>query len=289
MLEFERRIRQEVTPQPHSLLLQGHPEFEYLTSPTVPAGPPKTTTPKGTSKIFRFSAAGLNFAKARLGSFINPENLTSNAIISALVWSVITCIRFSRFKISPTVRPKLGFAINGRKHLGDEFFGGAVYFGNVNLIGIATVDFADICNASASSSILDEHAEGARGLEKLVPVIDAITTAISRICDFHIAEVIQIIEAVSDVSLITQGWSSRNGPDLTSTSWANMGVYECDFGDEVGFPEVIRVPYAEFDGLVIILPRRRKVEDEVIEAVVMLGEEDMDALKRNNVWTLWTT
>jgi hypothetical protein len=270
-------------------VLQRHPEF--TTPTTLPVQEPLTVVPavpKGTSKIFRFPVARILAAKKILSELVSSESLTTNTILTSLIWSVITRIRFSRLKPTAGTRPKLGFAINGRKHLGDDFLNGAPYFGNVNLFGLAIIDFADIKAASECQAILGSASAQGDDLSSLLPVTTAISKAVARISPSHVSEVIQLVEDLPDVTKIAPGWNSRNGPDLTLTSWANMGVYECNFGDSLGQPEFVRIPYAEFDGLVIVLPRRRS-EEEKIEAVVMLCEEDMAAIESDDVWKSWTT
>jgi hypothetical protein len=50
----------------------------------------------------------------------------------------------------------------------------------------------------------------------------------------HVAEVMDLAEAVPDTGDIMPGWSSLHGVvDVTVTSWANMGLYDCDFGEGV--------------------------------------------------------
>jgi hypothetical protein len=282
---FEASHRSETEVPDWETLSQRHAEFSIITS--SPEYPPTLPTfPKGISKIFRFSVAKLERAKEILNNLASPDTLTTNTILTALIWSVITRIRFSRLGLDINSQPNLGFAINGRKHLGADFFNDYPYFGNVNLFGRASINFADI---HAASEILAQSPKQTGNISKLLPVTSAISAAISRVSPSHISEVIRLVQECPDTKKISQGWSSRNGPDLTLTSWANMELYECDFGEFIGQPQYVRVPYAEFDGLVIILPRQRKGGEGVIEAVVMLGENDMVTIEQDNVWQSWTT
>ena len=280
-------------------LVSRHPEFAFpSTSSSSPsnAAVPKQT-PKATSRIFAFPASRIDAAKSLLSSVMKPELLTTYNILSTLAWSCITRIRSLRVKASVS-RRKLGFAINGRKHLGKELLD-QPYLGNVNLFGLAILPDSGL---DAASKCIYSHQQGTPSVEnlrELIPVICAVSSAVSRVSSSYIAEVISLVEATPNVLDISPGWSAWNGPDLTLTSWANLGLYECDFGDGIGRPEFVRVPYAEFDGLVIILPRCRakgaeRVEsegqpkDEMIEMVVMLSRDDMEALERDEVWRSWT-
>jgi hypothetical protein len=282
---FESSHRGEAEVPDWETLLQRHPEFSVIESspkntPIVP------TFPKGTSKIFRFPVDRLDMAKEVLNNLASPDKFTTNTVLTAVIWSIITRIRFSRLGLDVNSQSNLGFAINGRKHLSDDFFRGYPYFGNVNLFGRASINYADIYAASQSPAFSTSAQTG--DVDKLLPVTTAVSTAVARISPSHISEVIRIVQGCPDLKVISQGWRSRNGPDLTLTSWANMGLYECDFGDSLGEPQYVRVPYAEFDGLVIILPRRRKGHEAAIEAVVMLSEVDMATIERDIIWQSWT-
>jgi hypothetical protein len=230
---------------------------------------------------------------------VGAELLTVNNIISALAWSCITRIRASRTGPSFSAESKLGFAVNGRKHLGKDFVG-EYYLGNVNIFGHAVLKVSELEAASLYQYPNQGGSPYTADMDKLSRVISSIGSGISRISLAHIAEVIALVESSPNVGAIAPGWNAFIGPDLTITSWANLGVYECDFGGGLGSPDFVRVPYAEFDGLGIILPRCRqlpnernkdqdgKPKDEMIEIVVFLQQVDMEMLERDAVWKSWT-
>jgi hypothetical protein len=78
---------------------------------------------------------------------------------------------------------------------------------------------------------------------------------------------------------------------LTVTSWANLELYELGFGDAAGKPMFVRTPFAEHDGLVVMLPRRRGVVEkgggEKMEVIVLLRTEDMEKLEKDESWRSW--
>jgi hypothetical protein len=59
------------------------------------------------------------------------------------------------------------------------------------------------------------------------------------------------------------------GPDVTATSWADVGVRKRGWGPLLGRPEGIRVPYEAADGAVAVLPR---LEGGGLEVMVAFGE-----------------
>lgn len=61
------------------------------------------------------------------------------------------------------------------------------------------------------------------------------------------------------------------GPDLTSTSWADIGVYKREWGT-LGKPEGFRMPYEAADGAMAVLPR---LEDGGLEVMACLETQAM--------------
>ena len=97
-------------------------------------------------------------------------------------------------------------------------------------------------SAEATSSIVDSSL--------MAVVITAIATATSSVSAAHIGEIVALSDQVSDFEDIGPGWNSQHGLDVTYTSWANLGMYDCDFGPSLGGkPRFVRVPYMPyFDG-----------------------------------------
>ena len=180
----------------------------------------------------------------------------------------------------------MGFAVDGRRVLGFSDWKPG-YLGNVNLFGLAELPVAEL---QISTAIADDQGVLEIALN-LQPAISAIAAATSRITASSIVEVLSLVEQSPIVSDIIPGWDAFFGPDLSVTSWANMGVYDLDFGAFLGKPDFLRVPAAKIDGLVIILPRRRREQlgenlsdvrdEEVIEVMVYLREDDLEHLVKS--------
>jgi hypothetical protein len=148
----------------------------------------------------------------------------------------------------------------------------------------ATAD-ADAAAAAADPATTEDSGRE----EALACVVQAIGAAVSRVTPGFVGEVMELVERTPDHgSGLMPGWDAFHGMDVTVTSWANMGVYGVDFGEGVGRPCFMRVPRAETDGFVIVLPRRRgevvEVGEEGIEVVVAMHPEDMAALEGDAVW-----
>ena len=169
---------------------------------------------------------------------------------------------------------RLAMAVNGRPRISQTFstpdapfFGNAITYSLTNLAAqtLAASDqtpvraFAEICNhiaESQSSSIINSR---------------------------HIAEVYTLADRVESGSLFV-GWDLFGSRDLTITSWADFDLYGVDFGKVIGRPRFVRLPYMEADGVAIILPRQRWVCQEVMEVIVMLRRDHIEALELDPMW-----
>ena len=296
-------------------LFKKHVEYS-LEAPKTSNSVPKSGL---TSKIFRFSAQNLNAAKIALAAHLDSKILTANTILCSILWSCISRVRLDRVRgqASPSDQErykysKLGFAINGRRRIGDAFATGKRYLGNVNLFGIVHLKMDTLVNNN--TNLPSSAGTGQIPLpQSFTEIVQAIAAAIARVDATFVSEVISLAEQVPNVRALLPGWSSWNGPDLTITSWASLGTYSVDFGPALGKPDFFRVPYAQADGLCIALPRKEERQPEGtcrdtaseegnagsrpaplkptlgdIEVVVMLRQDDMQVLERDEIWRTWT-
>jgi len=241
--------------------------------------------PKGGTKLFGFDGEKLERARPKLkeASGWDEKALSVNNILCSIMWACITRARAARHG-GKLDRPtsKLGFAINGRRQLGREF-SDRPYLGNVNIFGLPELDASALTDIGATC-----HAEG--DLACLLPVIEGIYGEIQRVTADHIGDVMSLMEQAPDITKVEPNWVRSHGADLSATSWANMGIYESDFGPLLGKPQFMRVPAFDSDGLVIIMPRRRPSEQgvaEIIEVAAILNAEDLAALEGDDIWKSW--
>jgi hypothetical protein len=93
------------------------------------------------------------------------------------------------------------------------------------------------------------------------------------------------MDRVDDPRSLFVGWDLFGSRDVTITSWADMDLYNVDFGEGMGKPELLRLPYTDSaDGVAIVLPRKRGVEREMIEVVIMLRRDHMEELEKDSMW-----
>jgi len=271
-------------------LLYHHPQYRLLSAADPRFAPPEPPFPPSTSRIHLFSAAKLVQAREVLKGKVGTDKLTTNNILSALAWSVITRIRVARRarsgeEVDRGLEARLGFAVNGRSKLGDDF-GPGKYFGNVNLYGLGRLSVSKLLKASEFASPGDDATRDAEAVAAFAAVVEEFASAAARVTRPFIGEVLSLVEQAPDTKDVGYGWQSFHSLDFTLTSWANQGFYGFDFGDVVGKPKFVRVPFVEFDGLMIVLPRRRDTAEK-IDAVLFLAVDDQETLEKDAVWQSW--
>lgn len=236
-------------------------------------GADKGAIPAAVSRIFGFARSTIDAVKDSLKDTVSPSFLTVNNILCAIIWSRISHIRTTRPTGAETgSSSRLGFAVNGRRVLG---FIEQPYLGNINLLAQVEQPISSLNETSAG-----KHAA-------LAPIVSAIATATRRINKSHMSDLVHLVEILPDLSSLGPGWDFDNGLDLSITSWADLGLYDADFGDVVGKAGFVRTPHVLMDGTVVILPRQRNQIDERIEVTIMLREDDIERLCKDEVWKSW--
>jgi hypothetical protein len=260
----------------HSLhaLFASHPEYS-TTPPTLP-----TSFPPCTSKVFRVPITRITALKQRIEIHI-PSIPTTNTVLCALIWSAITHVRKQRNIALAKETSRLATAVNGRQRIGEHFSAlENLYLGKIVLYSLSELTAGDL------SAFFDQASDKA-----LATVCDAISQSQSpaRINTCHIAEIYSLGDRVEDNRTMFVGWDLFRSRDLTITSWANLDLYDMEFGAQLGKPDFVRVPHAEADGVGLILPRRRasaraETVDEVVEVMIMLRKDDMNVLEQDSTW-----
>lgn len=150
------------------------------------------------------------------------------------------------------------------------------YFGNAVVYSLSSCS-ADSLAKSDETPICD-----------LAEICDKISQSYSEtvINSNHIAEVCLLVEKLEDYRSLFVGWDLFGSRDVTITSWADLGLYEMSFGALIGYPQFIRMPFMEADGVAIVLPRKRTIAEveEQLEVMIMLRADDMASLETDSMW-----
>jgi hypothetical protein len=281
-LAAESQVQTQLPPPSFNVLLARHPEFALRSQAPAPTPNPPTPPPRNAIKIFTFASSKLTRLKpaltAALQAQLNPKWVTTNTILTAILWSSITRVcastRAHGFNLTAHRTSKLSFAVNVRTRLprGPPNHPHP-FLGNAILLGLAETHLSPLINGAAAGD-----------LGALAVAVKAIAEAIQRVTPEHVGEVMDLVDLGPDMrDLLLGGIDNAHGPDLSVTSWGNMGrVYEADFGEGVGRVQFLRVAEADPGGTVGVLPR--KAGEEGIEVIVPLYKEEMEVLERDAVW-----
>ncbi|KAL1872323.1 hypothetical protein VTK73DRAFT_1554 [Phialemonium thermophilum] len=259
------------------VLFTRHSEYSKL-PPALPS-----SSPPCTCKLFTFPVARINEVKRSLEEHSSGTQ-TTNSVLCATIWSAVTCVRTERNPNLKEGTSRLITAVNGRRRVSDEIASSAnPYLGNVVLYSVSRLAVEDLVAA------FDQPAK-----QSLLIVCNTISRSQSPsiINSRFVAEVYRLAQNVIDYRTIFVGWDLFGARDLTITSWADLGLYEMQFGPRLGKPEFVRVRHADADGVAIILPRKKSWSgasgtgafNEVVEVMLMLRTDDMDALEQNSTW-----
>jgi len=287
-------------------LLLRHPEYSLrslspaTSSSSVPANV-SVHPVKCAAKLFAFSSAKLQEAKQAMSDSVPAKFLTVNNVLGAALWLCITRIRLERMRrdglatVAGSTTSKLGFAVNARSRLG-RTVSNKSYLGNATMLKVAEFPATKLESIAGNAMASAGPAAAAADLSLMAPVISAIGAATAAVTATHVGEVVAFADHLADVEDVGPGWNSFHGLDLTYTSWANLGMYDCDFGASLGGkPRFVRCPYMPYiDGMVLALPRRGLVDTldrkalERIEVAVMLNERDMRAMEEDEMLRSWS-
>lgn len=274
-------------------LLLRHPEYNIRS--VSPAVPFVSTIAPGqplecAAKIFTFSASKLQEAKQAMSGSVSAKLLTVNNILGAALWLSITRVRLARMHrdglpaVADSTTSRLGFAVNARSRLGPAVSNKS-FLGNVTMLKVAEFPATKLASITANAD-----------LALMAPIISTITAGASTVTAAYVGEVMELADHLADFGDVGPGWNATHGLDLTYTSWANLGMYDCDFGPVLGGqPRFVRIPYMPFlDGMVLALPRHRPVDSldgktvEKIEVTVMMNERDMRAIEEDELLRSWS-
>ncbi len=233
---------------------------EYVIMPTPPAdqtqmAPPTFQMPPMSARIFTFSPECLAELKTAAKAY------STNDAIVGFFWHHMTAAR------NPTIDPTEEktsaalFAVNIRGRtsppLPQSYLGNAIFGGITPRLSISTL-------TSPATGLIAASAALRQGLNSThkpsrVPRTIGLLSSRSNPQDFKFA---------------ARGFL---GPDITVSSWANMGVRQREWG-VLGKPEGLRIPYEAADGVVTVFPR---LEDGGLEVMCGLETGAMERLVGN--------
>ncbi|KAK7906554.1 hypothetical protein PG985_016291 [Apiospora marii] len=244
-----------------SALMQGTPPAsmdgfpEYLLKPdekqpTVPAdenAPPPAAfqMPPMQCRILYFSGAKLAELKQEAAAY------STNDAMSAFLWCQMTAARNPSSDVDGKVSA-FAYAVNIRSRTSPPL--PPTYLGNGSMPSMT--DRLPVSELLASGG----------GLKRAAA---AIRTSLQRYdTPSRVSETLGLLGSRADPADYKLTFNAFLGPDIVSTSWADIKVYAQSWGRDLGSPEGFRMPGEGADGIVMIMPRRPG--DDGLEVLVGL-------------------
>ncbi|KAL6799542.1 transferase family domain-containing protein [Trichoderma sp. SZMC 28013] len=219
-----------------------------------PSSQPSKPVEIGTT-FFRYSAESLKSLKAEVNEHL-PDGtswVSTSDILTALLWGSAIFSEFSddNNDISNDVC-SMRIAVNCRSRynppLPKNYLGAA--FG-VSLVTAKKVDLMNIGRSSGETYSISAIANVAAAVRQSVNVIDEdkMNTIIKHLSVQEDVTGLKLCEQPASVSIV---------------SWADEGVYELDWGNELGHCEVVRLPTFKNKRYPVVFPRLPNGDLEVL-------------------------
>lgn len=204
--------------------------------------------------------------KAAFHQIFQSQNLdgtwiSTNNILCTILWHAITRARLAGGRALEGKRSRLGVPVNVRSKMVPPL--------PPNYVGNATVD------ATAERSIV---ALATWTITEMALTARSIRQAISSVDETYIRALIDVVDSLEDASSIKPSRTAFLGDDVTITSLLDMGIFEMDWGERLGKIEETTPNFDGFDGLCVVLPRRR---DGSIKIIVGLEEKAMNRMEND--------
>ncbi|KAI3573533.1 transferase [Fusarium oxysporum f. sp. albedinis] len=242
--------------------LDNFPEYVLMPTPHADAqGMPTFQLPPLSSRLFHFSPETLTNLKATAAAFSTHDALC------AFVWQRMTMARMRSGVFtdpaSDAETSALGFAVNVRNRMSPPL--PPTYLGNASM--------ACLTEKLTVSTITSDS-----GLPRVAAAIRKSVGAFNS--PNRVPLTIGLLNSRPDPTDFKLAYNAFLGPDIVATSWADLRVYENDWGT-MGMLDALRIPGEGADGVITILPR---LKDGSLEVVVALATAAMEMLLEDKVF-----
>lgn len=222
--------------------------------------------PEMIGKCFMTNKVDIAMLKDAIMAFLGGDDphgawVSTNDVLCAVLWHAIVRARSGEGPVVECKRSKLGVPVNVRSKMVPPL--------PQDFIGNATVDVT--VDRPMTELLI-------WSTPKLARTALSIRQAILSVDDAYIRALIDTIDGLEDIRRSKGGCESFLGDDVTITSWLDMGICNLDWGEMLGMIEERTQGFDGFDGLCIILPRRR---DGSVKIMVGLEASCMKRLEKD--------
>ena len=236
------------------------------------------------NETFFFSKKKLAELKRKASAPDSPKDTgspswisTNDALCSLVALGVRSTSTSTSLNSEDPVPLTIGMALNFRRlydpPISSDYIGNAVHIVRFT-IGPPARSLGDLAPASPAWPMLATSAHRLR----------------SSIDSFNASRVKGLIALLNDVKVVPDiskvGYLTRapDGESLTVTSWAKQGFYGCDFGENIGRVESVRMCSFAIPGLIVVAPERKgpafeKREGEGLEVMIGMERKRLEMLK----------
>lgn len=251
LLTNHRLIQEQISPEPPTVVEKGKQ------GPAVWAN-------------ILFSGTSISTLKSFAMSSIPSGFISTDDVLSALLWQAITRARLPR--LASCQDSTFERQVDARKYLGLP----ATYVGNAVYKTSTTLSIQMILNESVGT--VAAHLRASLNRREIADKVLGEATLLSQNLSSTAKIPTTSIEAAPPRPKIPP-------TDIKMSSWAKGGCYELVFGNSLGKVEAVRRPRFEaWEGLAYLLPKRG---DGEIAAAVCLREEDLGRLKNDGELRRW--
>ena len=242
--------------------------------------PPATERPRMIGRCFQIKTDEVTVLKHQINSLLasndgtNTDPNQSGRWIStqdtycALLWHAITRARLQdRNDEVSGGKSRLGIPINIRSKLNPPL--PSDYLGNAAADAYAELSLDHLLSESVSD---------------LAQTALCIRQGIAKVDDRHVRSLIAAIDGLKDASMVKGARRAYLSDDLTITSWLDFGLNQLNWGGVIGQIEEKTPSFDGYEGLCIVLPRRR---DGSIQIMVGLVESIMKKFEEDEKTAMW--
>ena len=225
-------------------------------------------------RCFMTNEANIAMRKDVIMAFLDSDDshgawVSTSDVSCAILWHAIVRARSGEGLDVEGKRSKLGFPVNFRSKLIPPL--------PQDFVGSAMVDVT--ADRPMTELVTWSTAQLAR-------TALSIRQAILSVDDAYIRALIDTIDGLDDICNFNSGCESFLGDDLTIASWLDMGICALDWGEVLGMIEERTQSFDGFDGLCIVLPRRR---DGSVKIMVGIEASCMERLEKDQDFNTYMT
>ncbi|KAI1417000.1 transferase family-domain-containing protein [Hypoxylon sp. FL1857] len=208
-----------------------------------------------TTAIFYFPQKTLQALKRAVNDHIVSQGVaswvSSSDILTALLWSAILAAE-SDSGTNAKGNSTIGFPVNFRSRLNPPL--PPDYLGAAFVMTVATASKEDLLSfATVADPLSDGVLLDSASVSRLAKIASTIRASLHRVDEESVRDVLMYLDTIPDNHPPIILGPRHDG--ISIVSWADQGVYELNWGSEIGKCDAVRMPRLMSKRYPIVLPR----------------------------------